>query len=64
MRTRFRTSWPGSTRGSGDENPIDSAHGTFFQLLYGHAAEGPAAAISYPTSNDAFLGYLEFLVRF
>ena len=31
---------------------------------YGFAAGGAAAAISYPTSNHARLGYAELLVRF
>jgi hypothetical protein len=31
---------------------------------YGYAAGGPASAISYPTHNNAVLGYFEFLVRF
>jgi hypothetical protein len=31
---------------------------------YGYAAGGPASAASYPTHNNAALGYLEWLVRF
>src|SRR2546428_5716421 len=31
---------------------------------YGYAAGGPASAATYPTHNNAALGYLELLVRF
>jgi len=31
---------------------------------YAYASGGPASAVSYPTHNNATLGYLELVVRF